>query len=46
MCIRDRGMIGVVRPEDLNTVLSSSKGSFVIGEVTDREPEESRIEFL
>jgi phosphoribosylformylglycinamidine cyclo-ligase len=40
------GMIGVVRPEDLNTVLSSSKGSFVIGEVTDREPEESRIEFL
>jgi len=40
------GLIGVVRPEDSEMVMSSLDGSFVMGEITSRESNESRIEFL
>lgn len=40
------GLIGIVRPEDAEMVMSSFDGSFVMGEITSRESNESRIEFL
>ena len=40
------GLIGIVQPEDSETVMSSLDGSFVIGEIINREPNESSIDFL
>ncbi|MFL2640155.1 MAG: phosphoribosylformylglycinamidine cyclo-ligase [Dehalococcoidia bacterium] len=40
------GLVGIVRPEDLKLVKSSLDGSFVMGEIANREPNESRIDFL